>query len=183
VRARSERTKNVLFVLWKTREQLSKCSGDGSGPIGTTRPIPPNRRSCLGCIRWKDMSNPKRLRWNIVLTETYESRSAITNLSWLENKHYSILFYSILFYSYLNILNNTHSELLGQFRLTGDRAKYSMYNVYSIQCTDGYVTMWEVIPNSRWRAPSYIREMVWCSPLSDEFRLGSGRVTKMYFQC
>jgi len=31
-------------------------------PIGTTRPIPPNRRSCLGCIRWKDMSNPKHLR-------------------------------------------------------------------------------------------------------------------------
>ena len=47
--------------------------------IGTTRPIPPNQRSCLGCIRWKDMSNPKRLRWNIVLKETYESRSAITN--------------------------------------------------------------------------------------------------------
>ena len=33
-----------------------------SFPIGTTRPIPPNRRSCLGCIWWKDMSNPKRLR-------------------------------------------------------------------------------------------------------------------------
>jgi len=47
--------------------------------IGTTRPIPPNRRSCLGCIWWKEMSNPKRLRWNIVLTETYESCSAITN--------------------------------------------------------------------------------------------------------
>jgi len=47
--------------------------------IRTTRPIPPNRRSCLGCIRWKDMSNPKRLRWNIVLRETYESHSAITN--------------------------------------------------------------------------------------------------------
>ena len=30
--------------------------------IGTTRPIPPNQRSCLGCIWWKDMSNPKRLR-------------------------------------------------------------------------------------------------------------------------
>jgi len=30
--------------------------------IGTTRPIPPNRRSCLGCMRWKYMSNPKRLR-------------------------------------------------------------------------------------------------------------------------
>ena len=30
--------------------------------IGTTRQIPPNRRSCLGCIWWKDMSNPKRLR-------------------------------------------------------------------------------------------------------------------------
>ena len=30
--------------------------------IGTTRPIPPNRRSCLGCIWWKDMSNPERLR-------------------------------------------------------------------------------------------------------------------------
>ena len=27
--------------------------------IGTTRPIPPNRRSCLGCIWWKYMSNPK----------------------------------------------------------------------------------------------------------------------------
>ena len=34
----------------------------GSGTIGTTRPIPPNQRSCLGCIWWKDMSNPKRLR-------------------------------------------------------------------------------------------------------------------------
>jgi len=31
--------------------------------------------------------------------------------------------------------------------------------------------MWEVIQNSIWRAPTYIREMVWCSPLSDEFRL------------
>ena len=32
--------------------------------------------------------------------------------------------------------------------------------------------MWKVIPNSRWRAPTYIREMVWCShALSDEFRL------------
>jgi len=31
--------------------------------------------------------------------------------------------------------------------------------------------MWEVIPNSRWCAPTYIREMVWCSTLSDEFRL------------
>ena len=50
-----------------------------SGAIGTTRSIPPYRRSCLGCIWWKDMSNPKRLRFNIVLTETYESRSAITN--------------------------------------------------------------------------------------------------------
>jgi len=50
-------------------------------PIGTTRLIPPNRRSCLRCIRWKDMSNPKRLCWNIVLTETYESRLAITNQS------------------------------------------------------------------------------------------------------
>ena len=46
--------------------------------IGTTRPIPPNQRLCLGCIRRKDMSNPKRLRWNIVLMETYESCSAIT---------------------------------------------------------------------------------------------------------
>ena len=34
----------------------------GAVSIGTTRPIPPNRRSCLGCIWWKDMSNPKRLR-------------------------------------------------------------------------------------------------------------------------
>jgi len=47
--------------------------------IGTTRPIPPNRRSFLGCIRWKDMSNPKHLRWNVVLTETYGIRSVITN--------------------------------------------------------------------------------------------------------
>jgi len=46
--------------------------------IGTTRPIPPYRRLCLGCIRWKDMSNPKRLRW---LTKTYESPSVITNQS------------------------------------------------------------------------------------------------------
>jgi len=76
--------------------------------IGTTRSIPPNRRSCLGCIWWKDMSNPKRLRWNIYLTEAYESRSAITN----QSEH----------------LNNAQSELLGQFRLTGDRAKYSMYS-------------------------------------------------------
>jgi len=30
-------------------------------PIGTTRPIPPNRRSCLGCIRWKDMSRSHML--------------------------------------------------------------------------------------------------------------------------
>jgi len=29
----------------------------------------------------------------------------------------------------LNILNNVHSELLGQLRLTGDRAKYSMYSI------------------------------------------------------
>ena len=49
--------------------------------IGSTRPIPPNRRTCLGCIWWKDMSNPKRLRLNIVLTEIYESLSAITNQS------------------------------------------------------------------------------------------------------
>ena len=28
-----------------------------------------------------------------------------------------------------------------------------------------------IIPNPRWRAPTYIREMVWCSPLSDVFRL------------
>ena len=46
--------------------------------MGTTRPIPRNWRSCRGCIRWKDMSNPIRLRWHIVLTETYEIRSAIT---------------------------------------------------------------------------------------------------------
>jgi len=31
--------------------------------------------------------------------------------------------------------------------------------------------MKEVIPNSRWRAPMYIREMVWCIALSDVFRL------------
>jgi len=60
--------------------------------IGITRPIPPNQRSCLGCIWWKDMSNPKRLRWIIVLTENFKSRSAITNLSLLENKHNSSLF-------------------------------------------------------------------------------------------
>jgi len=36
-------------------------------------------------------------------------------------------------------------------------------HVYSIQYTEGYVTMWEVIPNSRWRAPTYIRELVWCT--------------------
>jgi len=59
------------------------------------------------------MSNPERLRWNIVLRETYESRSAITNQS-------------------------EQSELLGQFRLTGDRAKYSMYSILYI---DGYVIM------------------------------------------
>jgi len=29
--------------------------------IGTTRPI---WQSCLGCIRWKDIANPKRLRWS-----------------------------------------------------------------------------------------------------------------------
>jgi len=59
------------------------CSNDKHvyTSIGTTRPIPPNRRSCLGWIRWKDMSNPNRLRWNIVLTETYESHSTITNQS------------------------------------------------------------------------------------------------------
>ena len=103
--------------------------------IGPTRPIPPNQRSCLGCIWWKDMSNPKRLRYMyiIVLTENYKSRSAITNLSLLENKHYSSLFQSIIFYSYLNILNNTQSDLLGQFRLTGDRAKYSMYIAFNTQ--------------------------------------------------
>ena len=53
------------------------------------------------------MSNTKRLRWNIVITETYESRSAITNdrkQTWCR-------------------LNNAQSELLDQFRLTGDRAK------------------------------------------------------------
>ena len=38
----------------------------------------------------------------------------------------------------LNILNNAQSELLGQFRLTGDRAKYSMYSILYI---DGDVTM------------------------------------------
>jgi len=86
-------------------------------PIGTTRPIPPNRRSCLGCIRWKDMSNPKRLRWNIVWKPTKAVRRLRTNL---------------------NILNNAQSELLGQFRLTGDRTKYSMYSILYI---DGDVTM------------------------------------------
>ena len=40
----------------------------------------------------------------------------------------------------MNILNNTQSEQLGQFRLTGDRAKYIAYK-YSNQYTDGYVTM------------------------------------------
>ena len=63
-------TSAYVIYIW-----ISRCT------IGTTRPIPPNRRSCLGCIWWNDMSNPKRLRWNIVLTETYESRSAITNQS------------------------------------------------------------------------------------------------------
>ena len=38
----------------------------------------------------------------------------------------------------LNILNNAQSELLGQFRLTGDRAKYSMYSILYI---DDDVTM------------------------------------------
>jgi len=38
----------------------------------------------------------------------------------------------------LNILNKAQSELLGQFRLTGDRAKYSMYGILYI---DGYVIM------------------------------------------
>jgi len=37
-----------------------------------------------------------------------------------------------------NILNNAQSELLGQFRLTGDRAKYSMYSILYI---DDDVTM------------------------------------------
>jgi len=46
---------------------------------------------------------------------------------------YSSLLYSILFYSYLNILKNTQSELLGQFRLTGDCAKYSMYIAFNTQ--------------------------------------------------
>jgi len=53
------------------------------------------------------MSNPKRPRWNIVLTETYESRSAITNdkkQTWRR-------------------LNNVQTELHGQFRLNGDRAR------------------------------------------------------------
>jgi len=38
----------------------------------------------------------------------------------------------------LNTLNNAQSELLGQFRLTGDRAKYSMYSILYI---DDDVTM------------------------------------------
>jgi len=62
--------------------------------IGTTRPIPPNRRLCLGCIWWKHMSNPKRLRWNIILTETYESRSRDykpIRTSWTtRNRNYSV---------------------------------------------------------------------------------------------
>jgi len=28
----------------------------------------------------------------------------------------------------------------------------------------------QVVPNPRWRAPTYIREMLWCSQLSDVFR-------------
>jgi len=53
------------------------------------------------------MSNPKRLHWNIVFTKTYESRLAITNdrkQTWRR-------------------LNKAQSELLGQFHLTGNRAK------------------------------------------------------------
>jgi len=38
----------------------------------------------------------------------------------------------------LNILNNAQSELLGQCRLTGDHAKYSMYSILHM---DGDVTM------------------------------------------
>jgi len=107
----------ILSEMWIHLVYLTKSAQNMTDniAIGTTRPIPPNRRSCLGCIWWKDMSNPKLLRWNIVLTETYESRSAITNQS-------------------------EHLEL-GQFRLTGDRAKYSMYSMYSIQYIDGDVTM------------------------------------------
>jgi len=71
----------VLFSRYVFFRQSIRGLHKGLAPIGTTRPIPPYRRSCFGCIRWKDMSNPKRLRWNIVLTETYESRSAITNQS------------------------------------------------------------------------------------------------------
>ena len=96
--------------------QYGRYSCDGSRSIGTTRPIPPNRRSCLGCIRWKDMSNPIRLRWNIVLTETYESRSAITNQS-----------------------EHLEQRAIGTTGpITGDRAKYSMYSILYI---DSDVTM------------------------------------------
>ena len=134
-----EKVVHGTHFLWNKvlRSKLKQNQTSGLGthlfPNETTRPIPPNQRSCLGCIWWKDMSNPKRLRWIIVLTENYKSRSAITNLSLLENKHYSSIFLSIIFYSYLNILINTQSELLGQFRLTGDRARYSMYIAFNTQ--------------------------------------------------
>jgi len=98
--------------------------------IGTTWPIPPNRRSILGCIRWKDMSNPKRLRWYIVLTETYESRSAITkDISFhLINPRHDRRLGGIgrvvpIDRKTWRRFNNAQSELLGQFRLNGDRAK------------------------------------------------------------
>ena len=52
-------------ALYYSAKQLVKIVRNRQSsfrPIGTTRPIPPNRRSCLGCIWWKDMSNTKRLR-------------------------------------------------------------------------------------------------------------------------
>jgi len=41
----------------------------------------------------------------------------------------------------------------------------------SILYIDGDVTMCLVVPNPRWRATTYIREIVWCSSLFDVFRL------------
>ena len=77
-------------------------------PIGTTWPIPPNRRSCLGCIRWKDMSNPKdKMKYS-----SYGNlRKPFCDYEWQKTNW--------------RRLNNAQSELLGQFRLTGERAKKS----------------------------------------------------------
>jgi len=122
-------------------------------PIETTWPIPPNRRSCLVCMRLTDMSNPKRLRYK-VLTETYESRSAITN----DRKRTS------------RRLNNQWWCGVAHCPMCLDSPD-RMPNPRSLERVTHRRSYQLSYRAQQHRVVWTIREMVWCSPLPDVFRL------------